>query len=597
MGQGFKQRAAGVLQTLTDAPERPHHLEERLAGKDGSSFKVARTAHPTLLRPFDAEDSGFAFGSHATEAMAALRRQVAEQRKPPYMLAPDSLFRKLWDTIAVLLILFLSISVPLSMAFYAQTTCSGRVLQGLPEEAYEGVSLSTRGTFVISCVTAIFFAVDIALNFFTGYYRDAQQRLVEYRLDRIAKRYACSYLLTDVLACIPFNCIMVSCNPSLNYYNTGELFKLLRIYGIGRREFGSPFSWIDRISEVRKDFSFQARRIVTLFYIFLAGIHWFACILWIVLRAQHFPEGTFPVDLGIVDGTVAVQWLWSFYNTFSDAATLGAYTPVTWPEALLYIFSMTTLNMLYIVLTGFIFAYILAVSAVKQEYMHKMDQMMFTLKERGVPGQLRDQIADYMQSKYVGRRVAHDEDSLRDLPPAIRAQVALLSAGRMLSRVPLLARHPALLEEVAPLLQRTVALPGQVILQQDHLLQSVYFIVRGFVDLTATLPLTGSASGEGLAGAKAAGFTAESDPDAEPAGSTVVLVDMLGPGDRFPERALLPLGCGLREQLVAGGGWRAPFTATALDHCELLELPVAAWQGVVANHADVADELAAEADR
>lgn len=253
---------------------------------------MARTAHPTLLRPFDAEDSGFAFGSHATEAMAALRRQVAEQRKPPYMLAPDSLFRKLWDTIAVLLILFLSISVPLSMgefhkvlmremgiarcglsaergcwraagvsaatpalqgsvrrtpatqsltvatscplvhcpcfsaAFYAQTTCSGRVLQGLPEEAYEGVSLSTRGTFVvrrrplisasglagstplsailrhalptllchaaaplphaneapamilcylytslrlqISCVTAIFFAVDIALNFFTG---------------------------------------------------------------------------------------------------------------------------------------------------------------------------------------------------------------------------------------------------------------------------------------------------------------------------------------------------------------------------------------------------------------------------------------------
>ncbi len=65
-----------------------------------------------------------------------------------------------------------------------------------------------------------------------------------------------------------------------------------------------------------------------------------------------------------------------------------------------------------------------------------------------------------------------------------------------------------------------------------------------------------------------------------------------------PGPSQLPqLGCGLREQLVAGGGWRAPFTATALDHCELLELPVAAWQGVVANHADVADELAAEADR
>ena len=39
------------------------------------------------------------------------------------------------------------------------------------------------------------------------------------------KRYATTYLLTDVLACVPFGCIMVTANPSLNYYNAGELFK------------------------------------------------------------------------------------------------------------------------------------------------------------------------------------------------------------------------------------------------------------------------------------------------------------------------------------------------------------------------------------
>lgn len=39
------------------------------------------------------------------------------------------------------------------------------------------------------------------------------------------KRYAVTYLVTDVLACVPFGCIMVTANPSLNYYNAGELFK------------------------------------------------------------------------------------------------------------------------------------------------------------------------------------------------------------------------------------------------------------------------------------------------------------------------------------------------------------------------------------
>jgi hypothetical protein len=42
---------------------------------------------------------------------------------------------------------------------------------------------------------------------------------------RCRLQYATSYLLTDVLACLPINCIMVLANSSLNYYNTGELIK------------------------------------------------------------------------------------------------------------------------------------------------------------------------------------------------------------------------------------------------------------------------------------------------------------------------------------------------------------------------------------
>lgn len=56
-----------------------------------------------------------------------------------------------------------------------------------------------------------------------------------------------------------------------------------------------------------------------------------------------------------------------------------------------------------------------------------------------------------------------------------------------------------------------------------------------------------------------------------------VLLDTLGPQDFFAELALLPvpstrgLDKELREELLAGNRWRAPFTATALIACELYE--------------------------
>jgi len=126
---------------------------------------------------------------------------------------------------------------------------------------------------------------------------------------------------------------------------------------------------------------------------------------------------------------VIIQWLWSFFNTISGAIGIGwgPYSPgallpmsaancscssvhrvlpfwvvdlllqlsagpcsssttpppppmhlppapmpphflvVTWPEALVWLFAMLVMSIMFAVLTGYIFSYILAVSAVKQE--------------------------------------------------------------------------------------------------------------------------------------------------------------------------------------------------------------------------------------
>lgn len=71
-------------------------------------------------------------------------------------------------------------------AFYAQCGCGGHAVEGLPAADYEGASRDVGFVFIISALTATFFAVDIILNFCTGYYVDEQQRRVEYSFHRIA---------------------------------------------------------------------------------------------------------------------------------------------------------------------------------------------------------------------------------------------------------------------------------------------------------------------------------------------------------------------------------------------------------------------------
>lgn len=67
--------------------------------------------------------------------------------------------------------------------------------------------------------------------------------------------------------------------------------RLLRLAGIKRRSQGDPFRFIDKVSDLRQEFSFSARRIIVAAVYILIVVHWFACILWWTIRLQNYPAG------------------------------------------------------------------------------------------------------------------------------------------------------------------------------------------------------------------------------------------------------------------------------------------------------------------
>lgn len=61
--------------------------------------------------------------------------------------------------------------------------------------------------------------------------------------------------------------------------------------GIKRRSQGDPFRFIDKVSDLRQEFSFSARRIIVAAVYILIVVHWFACTLWWTIRLQNYPAG------------------------------------------------------------------------------------------------------------------------------------------------------------------------------------------------------------------------------------------------------------------------------------------------------------------
>ena len=64
--------------------------------------------------------------------------------------------------------------------------------------------------------------------------------------------------------------------PSMFWESAGPApaRRLLRVVGIRRRAQGSPFRWIDKISDVRQEFSFGARRLSVSAIAIAIAVHW-----------------------------------------------------------------------------------------------------------------------------------------------------------------------------------------------------------------------------------------------------------------------------------------------------------------------------------
>ncbi|WIA11542.1 hypothetical protein OEZ85_011652 [Tetradesmus obliquus] len=561
----------GSLPSPDDGQDARQQQQQQLDKdiSDDAFFRDSEIPHPRALLvdtlwplTHETETASCDLAPHAAPKAKELYGILLQglPRPPWYMISPDGSFRMLWDFLLAVFSIALLLYVPALIAFYsAATECvfaAGH--QPISERDPLAPPQPPRSVRFMT-VTNMAFLLDIIFNFLTGVRRlNHDTGMIEYcySMRAVAWAYCRSWLLLDVLSALPVECMVVLGMGGHNY-NLGHLNRLLKVFGLRRRAHGDPFRIINRLPCVRRNFNYSMRLVLLASSLLLVGLHYFACALWLALRVQGFPEGTWPVALHLVevDAGQAVNvyqaWTWSVFAVTSAMIGLGygSFPPLTFPEAVLWILEMIFMAGGFATVNGFIFSAILESLATRARYKANMVQVQHEVERRQLPQALGLRVVRFFQLTHRDKSMQDSGEFMGQLAPGLRLQVALSTVGGLLSKLAVLRDTPQLLQRTALLVEHQVAPEGQLITIPGTPHRLLYFLARGYADLYM--------------------------------GDT--LIDTLVAGDTFGEAALLPVPPPGQLPPRLGRLWRSTnsfsarfwptlFSVRALSNCSLVVL-------------------------
>ena len=237
---------------------------------------------------------------------------------------PQSNFKRIWDTILILLLLYVAIIMPYRIAFI------------------EGQAFDTWW-WIDNSINFLFFC-DLIINCCSAYY-DENDRLV-FKHKQIFLSYLKGWLLIDLISCLPFDLLLESSDGnSVKYNNLLRLFRLPRLYRLLR------ISKIFKLMQQYKNSEFLQKlqdflnikqsvaRLIGVFFTVLVCVHIFACLWAFIPKLEGYELKTWVMRGGFYDDFQYILAIYWCIVTFSTVG-YGDITPGTTFEILITIFWM-----------------------------------------------------------------------------------------------------------------------------------------------------------------------------------------------------------------------------------------------------------------
>jgi CRP-like cAMP-binding protein len=334
------------------------------------------------------------------------------------------------------------------------------------------------------------FAVDVVLNFFTGYY---DEDVLVHELRRIRHRYLRSWFLFDVASTVPldqFLQVVTKASSSLltlKLIRVFRLFRLLKLMRLLRLKRAMEAVQVDALNAHVLQ---TVKSLLTIiFIIHLVACGWYMFYTW-------DPEGMNWVT-NINEKGFDSPYLVSFYWVSNAMMSVGygEIYGITDGERLYSIF----VACLGSICVGMIIANIQMLTEnynprgimLKQKL---QDTKEFLLK-RGIPRRLRQRVISQFEFHWSHRTVFDEDFLLQQFPRSLQYEILAASMEAFVKKFPFFGMTSVdFFVYAIPRLRPLVLGPGQVLVDAESVWEELYFLTSGTVETVQNNLVVGSLS-------------------------------------------------------------------------------------------------------
>jgi len=398
---------------------------------------------------------------------------VVKSSTPRFVIMPNSKFKILWNVVVGVLLMYTAIVMPFSIAF-------------VESEGYDK-------WFWIDVVIDSLFFTDVIINCLSAYYNSEGE--IETNQKTIFLSYLKTWMLFDILACIPFGLIEDSSGTQNNRGDYKSLIRLLRIPRLYRMfritRFLKIFKHYQKAEIIEKlqDFFSLKQTIVRFFttmITMLLCVHIAACFWCFSSKIEGLHPDTWVVRGNYQDEATGNLYITSVYWAITTLSTVGygdisAFTPfekllsITWMLFGLYFFSFVV---------GSLSSTLSNIETKENIFNKKMAILDEFSRDASLNKELKRKLRYALRysSEQTGFSFNDKHQIFDELPKNLRHEVAMaMHKGAVKELTFFENRDSTFISEIVPFLNHEYAEKDHLIYQQNEHAGEIYFLLQGRV--------------------------------------------------------------------------------------------------------------------
>ena len=387
------------------------------------------------------------------------------------IILPNSLTKRVWNGLVVLMLLYTALIVPYRLAFSDDSDVNWQVAEVMID-----------GLFLIDVLLTCFTAVELS----DGTVITSQKSILF--------RYFRTWMLLDILACVPFSVIDSSTSDS---YNSGQnnmmrlvrlprlyrLVRITRIYRLAAR--GKTAEMLERVQDCLE----INRGVVKIGYFavsVLMSLHVSGCVWYYIARLQELGPGTWVWRAGLVDSDDVSKYIASVYWACFSLTTVG-YGDITGTTDLERLYSVLWMSFsmcVYSFTIGSLTSVLTSLNTRSKSIAIKLNAADQMVREGRLSPQLRLQIRRTIRLNSERAELDTGDKRLMfdALPKKLRYKVACAMYDNAVNRVVFFqSRSPEFIASVVPYLRYLFLEAGDFIYQINDDSDEIYIILKGRV--------------------------------------------------------------------------------------------------------------------